>query len=47
LPVGLSFIGTKWADKAVLDAGAAYEHARTGKLAAPSFKLWAERAGAK
>src|SRR5690606_38072675 len=29
LPVGLSLMGAKWADAAVLRAGAAYEHART------------------
>jgi amidase len=40
LPVGLSFIGPKWTDKAVLEAGAAYERARTAKLAAPTFKPW-------
>jgi amidase len=41
LPVGLSFIGPKWADKAVLEAGAAYERARTATLATPTFKPWA------
>jgi amidase len=40
LPVGLSFIGAKWADHALLLAGAAYEHARTATLARPTFKPW-------
>lgn len=40
LPVGISFIGPKWADHAVLKAGAAYERARTAELPAPSFKRW-------
>jgi len=43
LPVGLSMIGAKWADKAVLEAGTAYERARTAPLATPSFKRWDER----
>jgi amidase len=42
LPVGLSFIGGKWTDEAVLDAGAAYERARTAKLMEPSFRRWAQ-----
>lgn len=42
LPVGLSFIGTAWQDKAVLEAGAAYERARTAPLHAPTFKRWGE-----
>jgi amidase len=42
LPVGLSFIGAKWNDKAVLELGAAYERARTVTLKAPSFKRWGE-----
>jgi amidase len=41
LPVGLSFIGAKWSDHALLLAGAAYERARTAKLPAPSLKPWA------
>lgn len=41
LPVGLSFIGAKWADHALLLAGAAYERARTAKLPVPSLKPWA------
>ncbi|MBN8501942.1 MAG: amidase [Sphingomonadales bacterium] len=40
LPVGLSIIGPKWSDKAVLEAGAAYERARTVPLAKPNFKRW-------
>ncbi|MFN4037712.1 MAG: amidase [Erythrobacter sp.] len=40
LPVGLSIMGTKWADHDVLKAGAAYEKARTAKLPAPSFERW-------
>lgn len=40
LPVGLSFVGAKWDDKRVLEAGAAYERARTAPLAAPTFKRW-------
>lgn len=40
LPVGISFIGAKWADHEVLKAGAAYEKARTAELPAPSFKPW-------
>jgi len=41
LSVGLSFIGAKWADHALLLAGAAYERARTAKLPVPSLKPWA------
>ncbi|MEQ8412445.1 MAG: amidase [Erythrobacter sp.] len=40
LPVGISFIGPKWADHDVLKTGAAYERARTARLPAPSFKRW-------
>lgn len=40
LPVGLSFIGGKWTDKSVLEAGAAYERARSPKMPEPSFKRW-------
>ena len=42
LPVGLSFIGAQWDDARVLAAGAAYERARTAKLAVPRFKRWGE-----
>ncbi len=40
LPVGLSIMGARWEDHAVLKAGAAYEKARTAKLPAPSFDRW-------
>lgn len=40
LPVGLSIMGAKWDDHAVLKAGAAYEKARTAKLPAPTFRVW-------
>ena len=40
LPVGLSIIGAKWDDAAVLKAGAAYERARTATLAEPGFAVW-------
>lgn len=40
LPVGLSILGAKWEDHAVLKAGAAYEKARTAKLPAPTFRPW-------
>ena len=42
LPVGFSFIGPQWADKRVLEAGAAYERARTATLPVPGFKRWGE-----
>jgi len=42
LPVGLSFIGPRWGDRAVLGAGAAYERARTAPLVAPRLAPWAE-----
>lgn len=42
LPVGLSFIGTAWDDQRVLEAGAAYEKARSIALPRPSFKRWGE-----
>lgn len=38
LPVGLSVIGAKWEDAAVLRAGAAYERARRITLSEPDFK---------
>nr|WP_166181139.1 amidase [Altererythrobacter segetis] len=44
LPVGLSFIGAKWSDHALLLAGAAYERARTARLPVPSLKPWAPAA---
>ena len=40
LPVGLSILGAKWADHAVLKAGAAYERARTAQLPDPQFQRW-------
>ena len=42
LPIGLSFMGAKWSDKAMFDLGAAYERARTAKLNPPGFKRWSE-----
>ncbi len=40
LPVGVSFVGAKWNDHAVLKAGDAYEKARTAVLPGPSFEPW-------
>ena len=40
LPVGLSFIGGKWDDHAILKAGAAYERVRSGVLAEPGYEAW-------
>lgn len=42
LPVGLSLMGAKWQDYAVLQAGAAYERARTATLPRPSLRRWGE-----
>ncbi|MCZ8017991.1 amidase [Novosphingobium sp.] len=42
LPVGLSLMGAKWQDEAVLQAGAAYERARTAPLPQPRFRRWGE-----
>lgn len=42
LPVGLSFVASKWEDKKVLDAGAAYEKLRSAALPPPNFKRWGE-----
>ncbi len=42
LPLGLSFMGGKWTDHAVLQAGAAFERARSATLPRPSFKRWGE-----
>ncbi len=42
LPVGLSLMGAKWQDHAVLIAGAAYERARTATLPKPGFRRWGE-----
>ena len=44
LPVGLSFIGAKWQDHALLKAGAAYERARSAELPQPSFAPWTPEA---
>jgi amidase len=41
LPVGISFMGGKWQDHAILKIGAAYERARTATLPEPSFERWA------
>ena len=40
LPVGLSIIGPRWSDAAVLRAGAAYERARTAVLTEPGLTPW-------
>jgi amidase len=42
LPVGLSIIGAQWADRAVLEAGAAYERARTAAVPVAKLRRWAE-----
>lgn len=47
LPVGLSFLGAKWQDQAILEAGAAYERARTAELAQPRFAPWEPGAAAE
>ncbi len=43
LPVGLSIMGAAWEDHAVLQAGAAYERARTAELPEPSLEHWQPR----
>jgi amidase len=40
LPVGLSFIGARWEDHAVLGAGASYESVRSAQIPEPSFDPW-------
>lgn len=40
LPVGLSIIGAKWQDAAVLRAGAAYERARSEPMPEPRLAPW-------
>ncbi|GGD57638.1 amidase [Erythrobacter arachoides] len=40
LPVGLSFIGAKWSDHRILQAGAAYERARMVPLPEPRLAPW-------
>ncbi|TIX51281.1 amidase [Alteraurantiacibacter aquimixticola] len=42
LPVGLSFIGTKWSDHAILQAGTAYERARSTDIPTADFNRWGE-----
>ncbi|WP_226017540.1 amidase [Novosphingobium sp. FKTRR1] len=42
LPIGLSIIGAKWDDAHVLQAGAAYERARTVAVPVPSLKRWGD-----
>ena len=42
LPVGLSIMGAKLDDVAVLRAGAAYEKARTAELSIPDFDNWSD-----
>ncbi len=42
LPVGLSFMAAAWDDKHVLEAGAAYERARSAAVPKPSLKRWGE-----
>lgn len=42
LPVGLSIFSGRWHDKAVLEAGAAYERARTARIPKPTFRRWGE-----
>lgn len=42
LPIGLSFIGAKWDDARVLNAGAAYERARTVAVPVPGLRRWGE-----
>ncbi|TCD02028.1 amidase [Erythrobacteraceae bacterium CFH 75059] len=40
LPVGLSFIGGRWQDAAILRAGAAFEQIRSAPVPSPSFRRW-------
>lgn len=40
LPVGISFMGPKWADFDVLSAGAAYERVRSAEVPTPTFARW-------
>ena len=42
LPVGLSFMASRWEDAKVLQIGAAYEKARSAPLPPPSLKPWQE-----
>ena len=43
LPVGLSFVGTRWDDACILQAGHVYETVRSAKLAEPAFTRWQEQ----
>jgi len=45
LPVGLSIMGAKWDDAAVLGAGAAYERVRSAPLPEPHFTRWESAGG--
>jgi amidase len=45
LPVGLSIMGAKWNDAAVLRAGAAYERARSAAVPIPDFDNWNDTKG--
>ena len=45
LPVGLSIMGEKWSDAAVLRAGAVYERVRTATLPTPSMRPWSDTNG--
>jgi len=38
--VGISFMGAKWQDHAVLKVGAAFERARTAEIPKPDFQRW-------
>jgi amidase len=40
LPVGISFLGGKWQDAAVLRAGAAYEKVRSARVPEPTLTRW-------
>lgn len=42
LPVGVSFIGPAWSERRLLEAGAAYERARSATVPVPSYQRWGE-----
>lgn len=42
LPIGLSFIGAKWQDLHVLQAGAVFERARSAPMPRPGFVRWGD-----
>ena len=44
LPVGLSIMGAKWSDHAVLKAGRAFEKARSAAVPVPSLQRWSATA---